>query len=296
MNKLESILEIKNRKRTALLIDAHNLIFRCVFVANKNDPLDEEFLYWKFLVINNILTNIKKYDADLCVLAFDGKNYWRKQIYSEYKGQRKSGRDASPVNFEKFFPVMDKFFNDMKKAFKNIMYFKTEQVEADDIIAVLTKYKLKDYDRIINISNDSDMCQLMKYKNYKQFDPIKKKFIEQINPEKQLMIKILTGDRSDNIPGVKAKCGPVTAKKMLDLGLENSLLDEQIKMNFDRNKQLIDFECIPVSISLDIQNKFDEYVLESFNGRKTFSFFTKHGLAGLTERIQEFAPSLKKLI
>ena len=55
MNKLESIFEIKNHKKTALLIDAHNLIFRCVFVANKQDPLDEEFIYWKFLIINNIL-------------------------------------------------------------------------------------------------------------------------------------------------------------------------------------------------------------------------------------------------
>jgi 5'-3' exonuclease len=295
MNKLKTIVK-EERKETVLLIDVHNLTYRCVFVANKQDPLDENFTYWKFLVLNNILNNIKTYKADQCILAFDDRNYWRKKIYPEYKGQRKSSREESPVNFEKFFPIMHDFFEQFQEVFKNIIYLQLPHCEADDIIAVLTKYELKQFDQIINISNDRDMYQLMKFKNYRQYDPIKKKFIEHINSQRELLIKILTGDRSDNIPGVKDKCGPVTAKKMIDLGLDNSLLNESIKENFERNKQLIDFECIPYDVRQLIRKTYKEYKIMPFNGRKTFDFFVKNKLNAFVDRIQEYAPSLKQLV
>lgn len=294
MNKLNNIIIEEKKRKKALLIDVHNLTYRCVFVSTKLDPLDTKFTYWKYLVLNNILTNIREYDVDRCILASDSRKYWRKDIYPEYKGQRKAARKDSAVDFEAFFPIMHKFYEEFQQVFKNIMFFELEKCEADDIIAVLTKHELKDYD-IVNISNDRDMVQLSKYKNYRQFDPIQKKFIEHINPQQQLMMKILTGDKSDNIPGVKEKCGPVTAKKMIDLGLENSLLNESMKKNFERNKQLIDFECIPYDIVKKIRNTYKKHKVVPFNGKDTFNFFANNRLATFVERMQEFSPSLQKL-
>jgi 5'-3' exonuclease len=293
-NKLQQMVNTK-RDKTALLIDVHNLTYRCVFVANKEDPLDKKFTYWKYLVLNNILNNIRLYGVDKCILAFDDRNYWRKDLYASYKAQRKAGRDQSPVDFEAFFPVMNEFFDDFKKAFKNIMYLQLPHCEADDIIAVLTRSKLNSFSEIINISTDKDMNQLMIYPNYKQFDPIKKKFVKHINPKKELIMKILTGDKGDNIPAVKPKCGPATAKKMIEHGLENELINKTVKENFERNKQLIDFDCIPKKISTLIEKAYSEYDIKPYDGSSTFNFFVKHRLNVFIDKIQEYTPSLKVL-
>lgn len=284
----------EKKKKSLLMMDIHNLIYRCVHVATKEDPLDENFTLWKYLVFNNILTNIKLYDADRVILAIDSRKYWRKKVYSGYKAQRKAAREESPIDFDKFFPVMEEFFNEFENTFKNIMFLKIDECEADDIIGILTKHELSEYN-IVNISNDKDMYQLLKFKNYRQFDPIKKKMIQHLNPERYLLEKILTGDKSDNIPAVKEKCGPKTAQKMIDMGLENALLNDSMKENFDRNKQLIDMDLIPYNIKKVIQDTYRNHKVEKYNGQKTFGFLTKHKLTGMIEKLQEFSTVLHKL-
>jgi 5'-3' exonuclease len=266
-----------------------------VHVAHNEDPLDEKFSYWKFLVLNNILKSIRTYKADRCILAYDNGNYWRKDIYAEYKGHRKADRKKSAINFDKFFPVMTTFFEELKDTFNNMMLLNVPRCEADDIIAILTKHELTNYDKIINISNDKDMYQLYKYKNYKQYDPIKKSFVESINPNRQLLLKILTGDKSDNIPSVKTRCGPKTAQSMLDEGLDISLSDDTIKANFERNKKLIDFEHIPFHIKELIIKHYKETIPSTFNSGKVFNFLVKNRLGAFIDKLQEYAPSLNKL-
>ena len=66
------------------------------------------------------------------------------------------------------------------------------------------------------VTSDKDYVQLMQYDNVRLFDPVKREFIEEEDPKRQLDIKILTGDKSDNIPNVKPLVGEKTAMKVLD--------------------------------------------------------------------------------
>ena len=81
-------------------------------------------------------------------------------------------------------------------------------------------------------------------------------------PEKDLFIKCVIGDKSDNIPGVFKKCGKKTAEKYYDnqdlfkekLTLENR--EDQYKLN----RLLIDFTNIPE----ELRNSFIETYNELF--------------------------------
>ena len=196
-------------EKKALIFDTHNLIFRTLFVAHHEDPLDLEFKYWKTLMLQSINAAIKKFKPSRVIMALDKGGSWRKEVYSLYKENRKDGRDESPIDFDKFFPILEDFFESFKRVFPNVYVIKVDKCEGDDIIAVLVRDILPDWECIC-ISSDRDMYQLYKNKNYKQYDPIKKIIVNCINPKQYLLVKVIMGDKGDNIPA----CFIVTRKQI----------------------------------------------------------------------------------
>lgn len=290
MNKLEEEFKVKN----ALIFDLHNLIIRCIFVAEKEDPFNTNYTYWKYLVLTNIFEEISKYQPDICVLACDDRKYWRKDIYPEYKAHRRADREKSVVDFDAFYKMFNGFYEELKNLFTNMYILKVDKCEADDIIAILSE-RIKDH-IVINISTDSDLHQLYKHKNYRQYNPIRKCFVENINPSKFLLCKIITGDKqSDNIPGIKFKVGIKTAEKILQSGLQEYLDKENLQKEFDRNKQLIDLECIPIEYKLSIQKQFDTYELKPVSSKTLYNFFIKHKQKYCLENINSIINTLKLL-
>jgi len=81
------------------------------------------------------------------------------------------------------------------------------------------------------------------------------------NAEKDLFVKILTGDKSDNIKGVFKKCGPKTACKYFD---NKELFEEKLNSvegameRYLLNKKIIDFNEIPEEL---VKNFLEEYEL-----------------------------------
>ena len=133
-------------------------------------------------------------------------------------------------------------------------------LEADDCIAITTRYILDKYPdaRVTIITSDTDYLQLV----HPRVDLYTLKF-KRVNTEKNstpgnpdcdLFCKILTGDKSDNIPSVFSKCGIKTAKKMYDNPEEfkKCLEQKNAKAIYERNRTLIDFTKIPE----DLVNEF----------------------------------------
>lgn len=291
-NFLKGMEEVE-RKKNVVIIDGHNMLFRTVFIADGIAGPEEDFNTWKMFMITNIMDYIKQFNADKLIITFDSKNYWRKEIYPEYKAHRKAQRSKMTVDFEKFFPIAKIFIKDLRESFTNIYVLEVDRCEGDDIIAILAKDKFRECN-VIAISTDKDMWQLHKLPNYKQFDPIKKVFANCLNPQRDLDIKILSGDRGDNIPGVKHRCGPATAAKMLDSGLED-LNDPIIAENYELNKKLIDFNHIPIDIKNAILEKYDNYDIKEYNGRKIYNFLMEHEIGGLIDNLQVLKEQLNKL-
>lgn len=283
------------KKPNLLLIDLQNLVFRTLATAVKEDPLDKSFILFKSMMVERVIDAIDLFKADRVIVAMDDKNYWRKDIYADYKGHRSGARKKSKIDFDAFWPVWEDFLPKFQNAFGFLYYLKVDRCEADDIIAVLTKSKLEGYN-VTCLSNDSDLKQLYKYKNYKQYNPLKREYYKPINSKKDLMLKILTGDSGDNIPNVAYRCGPVKAQSFLDEGLDKVFKKEpNIEKNFKRNKQLIDLDLIPPKYFREISDIYESYVINTYNGRKMFDFLTDHRLKGIIENFERFSKRLMVL-
>ena len=298
MSNLKNIIEDDTPEKI-VVIDGHNLIFRTIFIAEKhNDQFgiesDQSYSYWKYIFLKTIINTITTFTPTKLIIAMDEKNTWRKDVYPEYKAQRKAARDNSKIDFKAFFPVMDAFYTDLMEILPNIMYLKVDRCEGDDIMAVITK-NFPDA-KIELISTDKDLNQLLKRKNVKQYDPVKRAYPNSLHPEIDLEVKVITGDKGDNIPAIKPKCGPVTAAKILTENLlPNLLKDKDISDAYDRNRILIDLDCIPKTIEADVMDHINKYVLKSYDSKKFFNFAIKHRLASMLENIQEVNGALSIL-
>ena len=280
-----------------ILIDYNNLQHRNLFVAHSLSPLQEDFTTWKHLMVQSIQTTLNSFKPDHMIFAIDSKNSWRKEVYPEYKANRKTERKASPIDFSKFFTVATEFTNSMEKILTKIPFVYSENAEADDIIAVLTKhFSSLGKNNIINVSADSDFYQLYKYEGYVQYNPLKKEFVKLLNAERYLETKILIGDkRSDNIPPVVRGVGKVKAEKYIGNLEEMFEKFPGAEENYIRNTILIDFEKIPTDIKKRILEVYTNYPEVQYEARKMFDYLSKYSLAQNIEYMQLFNTNTNNL-
>lgn len=246
----------------------------------------------------NLIFYRKKFRKEFgeVVICCDSKNVWRKEIFPYYKSKRKTAKKKSQFDWGFIYDSMDTIVEDTRA---NLPYItlKIDQLEADDIIAVICK-NVRDEDHVI-ISTDEDYKQLQRYQGVNQYSPNKKKFLYSDNPEKELLEKIIRGDDGDGIPNVRSdsdtfviegKRQDVMSAKRLDelmtmgeSGLEKS---ELWAKNFERNRMLIDFDMIPYAHQVKVMEVYKSTVP---NSRKNLlGYFHKMKLAELSAMHFEF--------
>jgi len=144
-------------------------------------------------------------------------------------------------------------------------------LEADDCIALGVK-RLYNQDvkannvsanKYIIITSDHDYGQLLAEDTsivlynlkYKNLCDNKKLFP---NGKQNLVIKICSGDKSDNIPSVFPKCGFVTAKKMHDNPdfFQEKLAISGVREKIEHNNLIINFDCIPQELQCGFYAKY----------------------------------------
>jgi 5'-3' exonuclease len=82
------------------------------------------------------------------------------------------------------------------------------------------------------------------------------------DPKQDLFIKIVTGDKSDNISGVFPKCGKKTAIKYWN---DKELFEKKLHSNdvyianYKNNKKIIDFNEIPIELVESLKNKYPNH-------------------------------------
>lgn len=189
-----------------------------------------------------------------------------KQLQDQYKGERPDLH--SKYNFKNVF---DYTYNQMIPNTKKekpypIHQLKLPKTEADDIIASICIYMKKHNfnEEIIIVSGDDDFTQLGR-ENVSILNYHKKKLIKFNNEEceDKLRLKIINGDKSDNIPSIFPKSRKEVSLKTRKLIKEsitamNEFLENnpEIKSKFKLNEKLIDFNKIPKKIQTPIIKKF----------------------------------------
>jgi 5'-3' exonuclease len=224
-----------------LTLDISNMIMRCLF-AQTPGPEEKEFMLFKATFFSSFFKAISEINPNRVFCCIDGSS-WRKDIFEGYKASRAAKRSASIVNFDAFFAVWSDLLERLKVAFEgtNIYFVDVPKTEADDQISVIVKSHPEW--ECYNISSDRDFMQLFVCANYHQYDAIKKQYLSTLNPETDLLVKIITGDKSDDIPGIKKGVGIKTAEKIVNSGeLDKWLEENQLTEKFMLNSKLISFE------------------------------------------------------
>ncbi len=135
------------------------------------------------------------------------------------------------------------------------------KLEADDCVAITAKHIVdtQEDSNVWIITSDMDYLQLASERiklydlKYKDLTNSKNSFN---NAQKDLFCKIVTGDKSDNIPAVLPKCGMKTASKFYDnpdLFQDKLNITSGAKERYERNKLIIDFDRIPIELINDFK-------------------------------------------
>ena len=191
----------KNNYTNLLIIDGLNLAFRYKY-ANKKD--------FAPMYVNTVQSLAKSYNAKKVVVLGDGGSFYREKLYPEYKANRKELREKqTQQEADDFQEFLDEFGVAFELLSLHYDTFRFKGVEADDIAAYLVKHHKDDYEHTWMISSDKDW-DLMISENVSRFAYTSRKEITLQNwdtfydyaPDQHISIKVLMGDKGDNVPGV----------------------------------------------------------------------------------------------
>ena len=288
MNKFEDILnnitpEEKHPNDRVLLIDGLNIFLRAFAV---NGALNDNGVPVGGLTgfLRSLAYAIREVNPTRVIVVYDGQggSQRRRKIHPEYKANRKPGKritrwdafknateekDAMKIQFSRLIEYLD---------FLPINVISIDKIEADDTIAYIA-HTLLDEDVTI-LSADQDFLQLVN-ERITVWSPTKKKFYTPrmvmddygVPAHNFLMYKVLMGDKSDNIEGVKG-LGPKKLPKIVPDLLTQTTLDldfilehagkgeepmhkriSESEIQLRLNEELMDLKNPPISGELKLQ-------------------------------------------
>ncbi len=234
-----------------LTIDGNNLVHRVYWVANNMKNTNENFHVYMFL--NSLKSYVDLYQPDKVICVWDEKPEYRtnkrKELLKDYKGNRDNEKNKEVHNK-----------NELIKQFLQVMGVPSvfpRDYEADDVIGIVDSFYNKESDDFNHtiVTVDRDLCQLISEETT-VYDPIRKyeinlnNFQEKLKyePDEFIKVKALTGDKSDNIPGIKG-FGKVKIGKFLNREITLTREEEEI---FNRNLKLV---------KLSIDDEEEKYVV-----------------------------------
>ncbi len=277
--------------RKILVVDAMYLIFSSYYINRNLRTLKGEPSGALFGFVSRIENLISELKPDKIVVAFDSKGKtFRNDIYPEYK----ANRDAPPEDLVTQIPYVKEFLDK-----REINYIEAPGYEADDIIAGIA-YKVEKDEKIIIFSADKDLFQLVN-DNVSIWHPKMKKELDRegvkeffgLYPEQVVDYLSITGDSSDNIPGVPG-IGDKGAKKILeDSGsLDDILADPDILEEKYRKKIFADLDALKMSRSLvdlskvkDLDVNEEDWNYPAIPGRKLIEFYKRFGFNSIIKRL-----------
>jgi hypothetical protein len=282
-----------------ILVDYNATCIANLMVQTKGRPKEIDTKLFRHMVLNSLRAVNKRFNkthGQLIVCA-DSRS-WRKDAFAYYKKNREKDRETTGVNWDEINGLLNTIADELAE---NLPYpvVKVNGAEADDIIATLST---SIQDKNIIVSGDKDFMQLQKYPHITQWSPRKAKLMKCPDPVAYLQEHILLGDNSDGIPNflsdddtfvTDGKRQRAVQKKKLKGWTENDPKDwatEQQLRNYNRNKILIDFECIPDTLRDEI---LDTYVCardkaDATGKSKLINYLMKNRCGQLLQKVSEF--------
>jgi DNA polymerase-1 len=201
-------------KKRLILIDGSSFLFRAYHaippLSNKAG-MPTNAIYGVANMLRKLQTD---YQTDYFAVVFDakGKNF-RHELYPDYKANRPTMPDDLRVQIEPLHQLIQTM---------GLPLIIESGVEADDVLGVLAQHAAQQGFDVVISTGDKDMAQLVTEQIILEDSMSGKRMDIQgvidkfgVKPEQIVDFLALTGDSSDNIPGVP-KVGAKTAAKWLE--------------------------------------------------------------------------------
>ena len=279
---------ILNEKRL-IIIDSSSLLYRAFHALpplTKAKGQATGAVYGFLLIFFKAIKDLK---ANYIVACFDTpKPTFRHEKFDEYKARRA----PTPEGIISQFPII----KEVLKAF-DIPLFEKEGFEADDLIATIAKKYAADA-KVFIVSGDLDNLQLVD-ENIKVYTPGKSiketilydkaRVVERfgVTPEQMNDFKALTGDNSDNVPGVPG-IGKTTAADIIqrygsiknlyeELSTDTAVLKPKIKESLKANKEkaFLSLELVTTDKNVDIDFNLEQCKFGTFDKEKLQIIFNE---------------------
>lgn len=298
----------KNINNSTLIIDGTFCLYRSyyAFPLLKNKKNDHCGAIYGFL---NTLKKLKNtIFPKKIIIAFDSeKKNFRHKIFLQYKQNRKMIPDILKQQIHPLQKIIE---------YMGILIIMIPKIEADDIIgSIVNTLKKKNTKKIFIFTNDKDIAQLVNQhifiinSKFQILDrnAIKKKYgiIPKCIPD----FLALTGDTSDNIPGVYG-IGKKTAiilinkfKYIKNIYKKNNLIKiKEIrngnnifkKLTKNKKQAFLSLKLTTIQKNLITMEKIKYFKKNTFNEKKLLFFFQYYQFKKWTKYIQEKIKKNKK--
>jgi DNA polymerase I len=283
------------KKRPLYLLDSYAFIYRSYFAFmnrplknSKGENVSATFGFFRFLF--NLFES-RNPGAFAAVFDPKGKTF-RHEMYAEYKATRQK----TPEDLHAQVPLVEEILRAL-----GLPVLRTDGYEADDLIATLATLAREEGRECWIVSGDKDLLQLVGGSvkalrpdssfGYKPYGPDDVTAEWGVTPERILDYLSLTGDASDNVPGV-AGIGDKTALKLLS---EFHSLDElyerlgevkpdgaRKKLEAGKDSAYLSYKLITLETKVPIGIKdLDELDVESLDRAKANALFIREGMRSL---------------
>lgn len=292
---------------TLLLIDGNAIMHRAYHALppfKSTDGTPTNIIYGFISMLHKAINDFK---PEYLASCFDTpKKTFRNKLFKDYQIQRPKIED----NFIVQIPLVKKALDE-----GGIYRLEKDGYEADDLIGTITKIFTENKFRIIILTGDKDIFQLIKENVFvasPQFGLTNIKIFDRSEVEKKLNIqpknivdyKALSGDPSDNYPGAKG-IGPKTAAKLISQygNIENiyqnldKIQSEKIRITLQKEKENVYLSKKLATILQDVEINLDIEKLK-FNGfsNKLKDFLEKYQMISLVKRLFKEKKPQEKII
>ncbi len=230
---------MEEKKRPKLvLVDGSNYLFRAFYAIrelsnSKGFPTNAIYGFTTML-----MKLLRDQAPDYIAIAFDVKApTFRHEAYAEYKATRRAIPDT-------LIPQIP-YVKEIVRGF-SIPILEQAGLEADDVIGTIARRQAQEGMDVVIVSGDKDLMQLVSG-NVVMVDTMKDKTYDVaavterfgVAPDKVVEILGLTGDVSDNIPGVPG-IGPKGALRLIEqFGGVREILDHPEKIHNLKIREVI---------------------------------------------------------
>jgi len=203
----------KEGEKTLFLIDGSSYIYRAYHGIRSLSTRSGFPTNAIFGFANMVLKVLRDHKPTYAAMVLDAPGpTFRHEIYPQYK----ANRPPMPEDLVVQMPRID----DLIAAFR-VPAIRIPGMEADDIIATLAHMYAGQVDKVVIVSSDKDLMQLVGDKVV-MLDTMKDRWVDEkavvekfgVEPSRVVHVQALMGDSSDNIPGLPG-VGPKTAGKLI---------------------------------------------------------------------------------